>query len=139
VITDEQGRFTFLPVSERFRLGAVQPSLGYGEIEDADFQQSKKLIVQPWGRIEGTMQIGAQPLAGVEISLLEDAQIAGQARIGKSQRATTDSAGHFRFEKVAPGKKQLRRLRGNRFAESSYADVLPGGTTKVRIVGTGTP
>ncbi len=86
VITDEQGRFTFLPVNERFWLGAVQPSFGYGEIEDTDFQQSKKLIVQPWGRIEGTMQIGGEPLAGAEISLTEDPRIADRARIGKSQR-----------------------------------------------------
>ena len=131
--------FTFLPVNERFRLGAVQPSFGYGEIDDWNFQRSKKLIVQPWGHVEGTLQIGAQPLAGVQISLGEEAPIASQTWIRKSQLATTDGAGHFRFAKVPPGKQQLWRQRGNRFVESAHVDVLSGETTKVRLVETGTP
>jgi protocatechuate 3,4-dioxygenase beta subunit len=132
VITDEGGRFTFLPVDEHFWLGAVHPAVGYGEIEDADFNRSKKLVVHPWARVEGTVYDGSnKPLTGVQINLGDERPIADRARIGKHQRAVSDDSGKFVFEKVASGKKQLRLLRGNRFATNANVNVAPGETAKV--------
>jgi beta-lactamase regulating signal transducer with metallopeptidase domain/protocatechuate 3,4-dioxygenase beta subunit/thiol-disulfide isomerase/thioredoxin len=139
VITDEQGRFTFSPTNERFRLGAVHPSLGYGEIEDTDFDRTRKLVVEPWGRIEGTMLVGAEPLAGAQVNLGGDAPIMDRAQINKYHSATTDRAGRFVFAKVAPGQYVARHLRGRSWAERSYIDLLPGRTATATLGGSGRP
>ena len=54
------GRFTFTPPGEEFRLIAFSDA-GYAHAFADDFTKSDKLVLQPWGKIEGEVQIGGLP------------------------------------------------------------------------------
>ena len=63
ITTGPDGRFTFPPQDDKFLLIAVSDA-GYADASSDEFAKSGKLVLQPWGRIEGGVRIG--PRFGVE-------------------------------------------------------------------------
>ena len=55
--TGPDGRVAFTPPRGRFLLIAASDA-GYADAPSDDFAKSRKLVLQPWGRIEGGVRIG---------------------------------------------------------------------------------
>ena len=140
VMTDAQGRFTFLPTEteQRYRIGVAHES-GYGEADDAAFKASKRIVVRPWGRVEGRVLAGTRPVAGVNVSLDDDQPIMQWAKISGSTRTKTDAEGRFVFEKNRPGPMVVYVSNERGLTNQAFFDVSPGGTAKVTVGGTGRP
>jgi len=142
---DANGKFTYADVREPWRLVARTPA-GYAEISSEDFKKNKgEVILQPWGKVEGTLLVGTKPQPGEKLTLgrigSQDDWIAN--KIQHSLPAITDKDGKFVFNAVAPGeswlywepkaKKQLRIVR------HTMLDIDPGKTLTVDIGGKGRP
>ena len=54
------GRFTLPPRDDKFLLIAVSET-GYGDALSDEFTKSARLVLQPWGTIEGGVRIGPRP------------------------------------------------------------------------------
>ena len=65
--TGPDGRFAFTAPKGNFLLVALGDA-GYADASPADFAKSDKLILQPWGRLEGEVMAGRRPKANEEIS-----------------------------------------------------------------------
>jgi thiol-disulfide isomerase/thioredoxin len=122
---------------------------GYADASPADFAHSHKIILQPWGRLEGEVLAGRWPKANEEISFSP-----GRPRSGLPNRVffhqyeiRTDDHGHFAFDRVIPGPGLVTRAVVTNFGRFSQrlvcggdaVDILPGRTTKVHIGGKGRP
>ena len=59
ITTGPDGRFTFPPTDGKFLLVAVSDA-GYADASSDEFAKSGKLVLQPWGQIEGGVRIGAR-------------------------------------------------------------------------------
>ena len=147
VQTDDAGKFSFAPTLLTHGLIAIH-DLGYAEVTAAAFDG--RIVLQPWGRVEGRLLIGNHPSAGKQISL-------GNVyyRYGENGRefpplslwleTTTDADGNFVFEKVPPGERTIcQRLtvqdnRPGRIFENQKGRIVvaPGIVTRVELGSTG--
>ncbi len=123
---------------------------GVYELPTSEFQKRPEITLEPWGRIEGTVQWQNVPGANEEIrlSIWRD-EYGYPGMIGQSDQLISDDAGRFVFDKVLPGRVQLSR--DIRLPEKSkhgltsvmfpglctHVTVLPGESTKVLIGGQG--
>jgi hypothetical protein len=95
-----------------------------------------KLVLQPFGRIEGAFKRGAQPVTAQEFTLV--ARGSNLSFDWTEYKAATDANGRFVFDRVPPGEIQIVRLvsTGEQSWTHSYgADVAvaPGQTAQVTI------
>jgi hypothetical protein len=69
------------------------------------------IVLQPWGRVEGTLMIGNRPGANLRVSIRAkpSSELARQANISFNYGTETDGQGRFVFEKVPPGQQVLYR------------------------------
>jgi RNA polymerase sigma factor (sigma-70 family) len=149
VITGPDGRFKFPPRDDEFVLIAVGDA-GYADAFSEEFAKSGKLMLQPWGQIDGGVRIGARAGSGQEVMFQSypDVGRPGRAFISHEYRTTTDERGRFRFDRFIPGpgsvsRVHIRKLEGRAtsampcWQEPVY--VKPGQTLEVRIGGNGRP
>jgi hypothetical protein len=113
-------------------IAAEEKGFGFASVQKV--RDSGRLVLQAFGRIEGTYKRGGRPVAGQEFTLtMSDPGISfdwGQ------YRASTDENGRFTIDRVPPGAGQVVRLvsaTANSFIHSYGADVtvLPGQTAQV--------
>jgi protocatechuate 3,4-dioxygenase beta subunit len=142
--TDINGRFRLQPpVSSHVII--VLSEQGYAKVSQEEFAASRTITVIPWGRIEGTLRIGAKP--GVDkliVFLTESNRQQGQPNISFEYEVQTNEEGHFVFPHVVPGKGTVARAtpideRARRFSYHLDVEVKPGQTAHVQIGGTGCP
>ena len=144
VTTDAQGHFNLPAMLVTPTLVAVHES-GYAEIQATNLAASGKILLQPWGRVEGVMKFGSQPAVDQEIALNSLGTGLGQLNYShETFKTQTDSEGRFAFDTVPPGNRQLVRLirMGERSWMHSQAQpitVKAGGLTEVLYGGTGRP
>jgi thiol-disulfide isomerase/thioredoxin/protocatechuate 3,4-dioxygenase beta subunit len=136
-VTGPDGRFTFPNQTGPFLLVAADKA-GFATALREDLEKTGKLVLQPWGRIEGEVWVGRKPAAHQPVSF------SGRAIVFGSVGGTaSDEQGRFVFERVIPGPVYVSRdvmtmlpsgatNRTNCWQEAG--DVQPGGTVKV-IVG----
>ncbi|MHC4572731.1 MAG: carboxypeptidase regulatory-like domain-containing protein [Planctomycetota bacterium] len=139
--TDTDGLFSFPPQSEPYLLVAVGDE-GYAKVTDAEFELSGIIVLQPWGRVEGVVQIGNEPVADVEVWLSSEPPSEYDVlRVGHDYRAVTDADGRFVLERVVPGKARVvhERQRAARMSDSRVVpvEVVSGETVTVVIGGKG--
>ena len=107
-------------------------SAGYAATTPAALAENPVLMLQPWGRLEGTYLSGGQPAAGRDL-LLQFAQD-DAASIGfdfSAFKVTTDAQGHFVFPQVPPGKLTIIHLAHE--PPNSFVHLpLPDGDVEVR-------
>ena len=142
-ITGPDGRFTFPKRSDPFLLVAVDQA-GYADISREDFEKTGKLVLQPWGRIEGEVWVGRTPAAHQPVSFTSRIPTGGGATVfGTGGSTVSDEQGRFVFERVIPGPVAVSRdvmtmlpsgARNRTWRWQEAGDVQPGGTVKV-IVG----
>ena len=146
--SDEGGRFRFPAQDQDFQLIITHPT-GFAQLSGTPDWDTMKLIhLEPWSRVEGTFRIGSKAVGGVPIRL-EVNRFSGGAdepRVSTLYEATTDPDGHYRFERVTPGKGWVgRRIfltveDGSQEKTSSRmvaTDFPPGKTIKLDLGGTG--
>ena len=146
LLTDSQGRFTLKP--DDSVTGAIAASAeGYAEATKAALAGEPAMVVQPWGRLEGTLQAQGRP--GTNCALffqLGIGELRGVSTDFTAYQTKTDGACHFVFEKVPPGKHQLTRLvevtltsgaapRTRMLQALTNVDIRPGETTTVTVDG----
>ena len=66
-ITGSDGRFTLPKRSGQFLLVAADKA-GFADVSREDFEKTGKLVLQPWGRIEGEVWVGRKPAAHQQVS-----------------------------------------------------------------------
>lgn len=145
--TGDDGNYRFNGPTGLYMLVALHDS-GYAEVLCDSDEAPPTLELRPWGRIEGTLQIGSQPGAGKPIRFSPTSpETARNLRVDHSYTVETDANGHFKIERVVPGEGLI----GNQHIvkhvnssshfplQSNKIQVKSGETTKVTVGGTGRP
>jgi peroxiredoxin len=138
--TDGKGQFVFnLGKENMFFMLATDT--GFALAQSRDLTNDPTIIMQPWGRIEGTRMNLNQPMDNEKLWLTFDwlcfnGDVSTRDRIGISDEVATDSKGNFVFETVPPTGLKLLELR--RHPKTWYAikhmAVEPGKTKNVVIL-----
>ena len=138
VIADREGRFSLPPNQQPSGIVAVEES-GYAEFRMDQFKNGSKIVLQPWGRVEGVLRVGSQPGANEELHLavfdrpgsLDSESI---EFVSPALDAVADRDGKFVFTYVPPGAwRLLHAAVGDRIA------VTAGETNRIAVGGAGRP
>jgi hypothetical protein len=135
VTTDAAGEFVLpSPPESGMVVGTSEKGFALEPIQQV--RESGRLVLQAFGRIEGTFKIGGQPVAGQEF--MYTLMNAGIMLDFGAYKSTTDNEGHFAIEKVPPGEGQIVRLiktAPSSWMHSHNTDVAvqPGQTTQVTL------
>jgi hypothetical protein len=147
--TDPDGRFAFTPPDDKFLLIAVSDA-GYADSTSDEFTKSGKLVLKPWGRIEGGVRIGPRFGSNEEVMFNQtrpDRRV-GPFVLSHGYSARTDDRGRFAFERVIPGQGTVGRVLRTEFAGGGTmfmpcwlepVEVKPDKTIEVTIGGKGRP
>jgi hypothetical protein len=105
--TDSEGRFSFEPKLAMKRILVAHKS-GYADVSLQQLAVSPIVMLQPWGRVIGTLRIGNLPGTNETLYLRDW----GWAYLFSpclqiDLEAHTDSEGHFSLEGVPPGEWQI--------------------------------
>lgn len=143
--TDAEGKFRFVPPVSAYTL-VVLGEQGFAKVTSQEFTADQTITVSPWGRIEGTLRIGAKPDAGKFVVFLPQSrrEQQEQPRLDFEYEVQTDENGRFVFPQVLPGKGTVARAtliddRARRFSYHIDVEVKSGQTARVQIGGTGRP
>jgi beta-lactamase regulating signal transducer with metallopeptidase domain/thiol-disulfide isomerase/thioredoxin/protocatechuate 3,4-dioxygenase beta subunit len=140
VRTGPDGRFTLHSTVDNYLLVAACDA-GYADASQDEFARSGKLVLKPWGKIEGMVWIGDRSGADQEIVYNNDISPRGGRYYGLDYgyRTRTDARGRFAFDRVLPGRgKAVRVLNDNTaWGWQEPVAVEPGRTTRVRVGGRG--
>jgi beta-lactamase regulating signal transducer with metallopeptidase domain/thiol-disulfide isomerase/thioredoxin/protocatechuate 3,4-dioxygenase beta subunit len=144
--TDAEGRFTFSSPDDKCVLIAASDA-GYATASPDELAKSDKMVLQPWGKIEGELRIGGQPGADQQVEFQPDAfQRGGRWYLFTYGYTTsTDGRGRFMFDRVVPGRGTAWRVipvtadrptnPGRGWPEP--VEVKPGQTARVQVGGKG--
>ena len=147
VKTDENGIFQLLPSDdESYRIIVIHAD-GFAEVTRAEFEKSRRINLQAWGRIEGRSLVGDKPDANRKIGFVPKLPL-GDGLRSRDYRysAKTDDAGQFMIERVLPGAGYVTRAVVIQENQSMWmevpswftdVEVKPGETAHVTIGGTG--
>jgi hypothetical protein len=135
-ITDSQGQFTLGSPPETGGTVVAVGELGFASARVDQVRANPTLILQPFGRIEGTLKIGGQPGAGKDLYFSMDSS--GINTDFNGYKTTTDDQGKFSFEKIPPGTGDIVRLiqtSPNSWTHSDRTSVTvqPGQTTQITL------
>jgi peroxiredoxin len=144
VQTDADGRFRFEGTwSHPFYLFAAHAT-GFAPVLGKDFQKSREIRLEPWGRIEGQLATGRM---GVDHRVWMLGQV-NPASMGWTCEVRYDTAcghdGRFVFEKAPPGSFRVGYLIAigedcQGFTARTPVLVKTGGTATVKVGGEGRP
>jgi uncharacterized GH25 family protein len=135
-VTDDQGQFVLpSPPESGGRVVAVGEA-GFADVTVDQVRSSATVVLQPFGRIVGSMKIGGQPAANKGLILTFNMLNLGSS--WDAYKRTTDDQGNFIFENVLPGDVKIQRLISTGENSWSYSDatdvtVQPGETTQVTL------
>ena len=134
--TDSEGRFTLAGPPETGGTVVAVGDAGFASATVDQVRANPTLVLQSFGRIEGTLKIGGQPGAGRELYFSMDSS--GINTDFNGYKTTTDDQGKFAFERIPPGTGDLVRLirtSPNSWAHSDRTSVTvqPGQTTQVTL------
>ena len=143
--TGPDGRYLLGPPDEPSGLLVVHDR-GFARVSAEQVARSADVQLQSWGRIVGTLTIGAQPGALQPVG----AYVLGPMGPGGREEsydysAKTDSAGRFAWDRVAPGEVTVHRVfirpsgHGTLWSHLAHVTVRPGETVAVALGGGGRP
>lgn len=136
VRTDRDGTFRLSRPEEPFILFAIHDR-GILVRESKGLKLPVDLVLRPWGRINGTVRLGARPDPHRKVLMSDDGLVVFDTREIRS-----DEEGRFTFNHVVPGTVILSRT-GPEFAglacDLRWVEVEPGRTAEVKIGGVGCP
>jgi hypothetical protein len=133
VKADRDGHFSFPPTTRAAGIVAVNQK-GYGQVEAKDFKNDLKVILQPWGRVEGVLRVGKQIGANEQVHLSVFNHFGSLEYDYRVFDAVTDRDGEFVFTCVPPGGWVVsHKGMGDQFTVKS------GETNRITVGGTGRP
>jgi len=174
VSTDEEGRFKFPLIAfdkthediccarpeqplVNFIL-FIRHDTGFKRLPQQEWQaldRNKTITLEPWGRIEGTVNVGTQPGKNVQVEcsvLFQDGHFhnSNEPMVHMHYEATADESGKFSFDRVAPSFARVARTMTyhnhgvhNHDAQSFLAldriELKPGEMATVTLGGVGRP
>ncbi|HEY3853936.1 MAG TPA: M56 family metallopeptidase [Verrucomicrobiae bacterium] len=136
--TDEDGKFSFPPELDMLKVVASS-SDGFKLVSVSELSANPKIMLEPWGRVTGTLHRPSGPGTNEDLDLKFSADtLSDPFTLQAGAHAVTDDAGRFEFERVPPGKLDLSyRVKMN---ENSWHDeqlqsvtVIPGQTLELKI------
>ncbi|NOZ41058.1 MAG: hypothetical protein GXP24_12660 [Planctomycetes bacterium] len=146
--TDEQGRYQ-LPFFETNNIKVVcRHETGYAQLSGKQLEATPNITLHAWAAVEGTVQVGDQPLANESVQLYFNQRYEqGAPQVHWSYTAKTDSEGKFKFERVQ-GREAIvgRNVRFGDMGQGGFMSshshtvpvpLIPGQVAKVQIGGTG--
>ena len=174
VSTDEEGRFKFPLVAfdkKHEDICCARPDqplvnfilfirhdTGFKRLTQQEWQaldRNKTITLEPWGRIEGTVNVGTQPGKNVQVEcyvLFQDGHFhnANEPTVHLHYKATADELGKFSFDRVAPGFVRVSRaMTYHHHGEHNHAvqsflaadkiELKPGTVATVTLGGVGRP
>lgn len=109
--TDADGHFRLPGDPAITRVIAANPS-GYVETTPAALAENPVLVLQPWGRLEGTYLSSGQPATNRDLLLqfTDHDEAVGVSFDFMSFKVATDAEGHFVFPQAPPGKLKIIHL-----------------------------
>jgi bla regulator protein blaR1 len=144
VRTEGDGSFTVPMRDTATALYAVSEA-GYAKVPPESWTNGVKIILQPWGRVEGTLRRNHRPAPNERVELSENNEFGGGFAQGGFRATTiTDDQGRFAFAHVPPGKEQIWRSvpygnNGWMSSDPMSFSVRSGETTNVTYGGDGRP
>jgi RNA polymerase sigma factor (sigma-70 family) len=137
--TDPDGRFQLAPNEPPQTVVVVCPQ-GIGLASPSSLTANSKIVIQPWGRIDGTARIGARPAARAVV-MVNDWDGDGMVEVATRRPVSADAAGHFTFDHVPPGRVTLGIAPlGGAEPEHWYpCDVKSNAATAITLGGNGRP
>ncbi len=146
--TAADGRFAFAAPEGKFLLIALSDA-GFAEASSDEVAKSSKLVLQPWGRIEGGVRIGARAGADQEVAFLPTRPNRGGFFVFSYGYITrSDLRGRFAFDRVLPGPGTMSRVvisdlvGGSQMHSPCWpepVEVKPGQAVEVKVGGKGRP
>jgi hypothetical protein len=133
--TDDSGAFSLSSPPEHGTVMAVADA-GFASASIDQFRATQVLVLQAFGRIEGTLKIAGAPGVGQEISY--DPPVFGLSADFNIYKTKTDDQGHFALEKIPPGEGYIARvIKISRNASTQSlktpVTVQPGQTAQVTL------
>jgi uncharacterized GH25 family protein len=134
-LTDQQGAFSVKRPPQHGTVMAIA-NAGFAMASVDEVRANHLLVIQAFGRIEGTLKVAGTPAAGQSLvyqpphsTLMADSQ---------TYKTITDDEGHFTMEKIPPGEGSIVRMISitPNITASSYRTpvmVQPGQTTQVTL------
>lgn len=142
--TSSDGRFEFQPRSIPYGVLATCDQ-GIAVATVAMLTASPDLVIEPWGRVDGTARLGSKPLSKSQVVLwyqpTEETVAAAVDYNGVPQIAMSDESGHFVFNQVPPRLADVTcRFPGSMRAQHSPRFHIRSSTaTYVAVGGSGRP
>jgi len=133
--TDTQGAFEFPPHANAVTVAAANET-GIGQVIPNTNGTALLVQLEPWGRIEGTLNFSDAKIKGVSTWNPIDGQYRGGISYDPTVfKADVDGEGHFAIENVPPGKHQvmLNFGIGKPGQPLAWAMVEAGKTTTIQV------
>ena len=144
-VTGPDGTFEFRNQPAKSAV-LVRSKNGYALTTAGQLSSAPDVVVQPWGRIEGTLRAGDKPLANqtVAIGRWGSGDLYDWSLVDHTTTSRTDANGKFTFPSVAPGDAWVTHrvvlTPGDaRDSNHQHVHVLPGQTTNLQLGGQGQP
>ncbi len=148
VTTGPDGRFALTRPDDPFLLIAMGDA-GYADASPEEIARSGKMMLRPWGKIEGEIRIGRQPAPYQQVEFQPAPfERGGRPYVFTSGYTTvTDPQGRFAFDRVVPGPGIVRRYVANTAAPLGLpawgwqepVEVKSNQTARVTVGGKGRP
>jgi len=132
VVSDKQGRFTFSPTDEDYRLGVVA-DIGYGDSERENLERTGRIVVRRWGKIEGRVVRGGKPLPDLPVTVVNSFPRMGRAFLDMYAHTVSDADGRFTLSRIKPGDLEVIGVGLNGAANRAKVNVMPGETARVQL------
>jgi hypothetical protein len=135
---DENGQFSFTPAGDATEVYATHAA-GYAELTIAQLAAAtNQIILQPWGRIEGTLTVGGKPQNDWWISANDAVSGRTISRDFTTFGARTDADGRFVLTNVPAGEWRIANQaigrNGNMRQDlAKQVSVKPGETVKLQL------
>ncbi len=145
--TGSDGAYKFSSQGSDYQLVALHDS-GYTDVLLSPSDKAPDLALKPWGRIEGTLKVGARTGADQQMRYSpKSEQINNQMRLSHDYEVKTDAEGKFVIERVVPGEGYISPMftvsHVNSWTHTPLCSesivVRPNETTTVEIGGKGRP
>jgi len=146
VTADQQGRFK-LPAEISPAAVAIAHPAGFVAMSFEDLLDADKVMLEPWGEIDGRVMWGDVPGAGETITIGARTRVGRQFHLILSmyESVETDEQGRFHVRKVPPGLAQVSRVmrppgtEGASLRPIQFVEVTAGKPTPLIFGGKGRP
>ena len=148
-LTDQNGRVSLTPKLDADLVLATHPQLGFAQISTNEFSQTGRLVLEPWGVVQGVLKVGARVEPDHYVAMhthfiYDGSQQRSTPPLYMYYRLQPEPDGSFFCDAVPPGERmvQLRYFAPNesgvmRLSHNQPVTVEAGKTNVVMIGGTG--